>query len=115
MSSNPVTQFSNQITRFLFGGLKYTPREAAIVIAVVNLKGGCGKSTIAVNLACELASSGSKVLLVDNDSQGTATHWLRDVRLPVQCQFMPLENDEDGERLVCAMAARNETSGETKL
>src|SRR5215468_6977340 len=78
MSSNPVTQFSNQITGFLFGGLKYTPREAAIIIAVLNLKGGCGKSTIAVNLACELASSGSKVLLVDNDSQGTATHWLRD-------------------------------------
>ena len=43
MSSNPVTHFSNQITRFLFGGLKYSPREAAIVVAVVNLKGGCGK------------------------------------------------------------------------
>src|SRR2546425_7615110 len=107
MATNPLTQLSSQITQFFFSAVKYTLREPAIVIAVVNLKGGCGKSTIAVNLACELASGGSKVLLVDNDSQGTATHWLRDVRLPVQCQFMPLENDEDGERLVWAMAARN--------
>ena len=109
MSSNPVTHFSNQITRFLFGGLKYSPREAAIVVAVLNLKGGCGKSTIAVNLACELASGGSKVLLVDNDSQGTATHWLREGRLPVKAEYFPLENDEDGERLIRAMAARNES------
>jgi chromosome partitioning protein len=108
LSSHSITQLSNQLTRFLFGGMKYTPREAAIVIAVVNLKGGCGKSTIAVNLACELSSGGESVLLVDNDSQGTSSQWLRNGKLPVAGEFMPLENDEDGERLIRSVAARNE-------
>jgi chromosome partitioning protein len=88
--------------------VRYTQRDPAVVIAVLNLKGGCGKSTIAINLACELAASSERVLLLDNDSQGTASHWLSHGRLPVEGQFMPLENDEDGERLVRAVAARNE-------
>lgn len=94
--------------RFLFGAVRYTPRIPAIVIAVMNLKGGCGKSTIAVNLACELAGNADSVLLLDNDVQGTATQWLSHGRLPIQGAFMPLENDEDGERLVRAVSARKE-------
>ncbi len=43
------------------------------IIAVANLKGGVGKSTIAVNLACELAIRQS-VVVVDADSQATAAH-----------------------------------------
>ncbi|HEY1338823.1 MAG TPA: ParA family protein, partial [Bryobacteraceae bacterium] len=96
------------MTRFLFGAVRYTPRDPAVVIAVLNLKGGCGKSTISVNLACELAANGDSVLLLDNDSQGTASHWLSHGRLPVQGAFMPLENEQDGERLVRAVATRNE-------
>src|ERR1017187_5697070 len=103
-----ATQLGNQFTRFLFGATGYTRREASVVIAVINLKGGCGKSTIAVNLACELAGNADSVLLLDNDSQGTASEWLSHGRLPVQGKFMPLENDEDGERLVLAVAASNE-------
>ena len=48
------------------------------VIAVGNLKGGTGKSTIAVNLACGLAERQRSVALIDADPQGTATAWLRD-------------------------------------
>jgi chromosome partitioning protein len=48
------------------------------IIAVGNLKGGTGKSTIAVNLACRLAETQRSVLLIDADPQGTATAWLRD-------------------------------------
>lgn len=108
MSSHPVNQIAGQLTRLLFGAVRYTPRDPAVVIGVINLKGGCGKSTIAVNLACELARDGDAVLLLDNDSQGTTSHWLSHGRLPVQGEFMPLENEEDGEKLMRAVTTRNE-------
>jgi chromosome partitioning protein len=45
------------------------------VIAVLNQKGGAGKTTIATHLARALQLSGASVLLVDSDPQGSARDW----------------------------------------
>ena len=45
------------------------------IISVINLKGGVGKTTIALNLAATLADHGHQVLLIDADPKQSATQW----------------------------------------
>lgn len=44
-------------------------------LAIINEKGGSGKTTIATSLATALHRRGSRVVLIDADPQGTATDW----------------------------------------
>jgi chromosome partitioning protein len=53
------------------------------IIASGNLKGGTGKSTLAVNLASAFGARGFGVALLDVDPQGTATAWAAGGVLPL--------------------------------
>src|SRR5260370_21208614 len=57
--------------------LVYMP--ACKLVAVVNSKGGVGKSTIAVHFAVAEAGKGKRVASIDSDVQESSTRWLRDL------------------------------------
>lgn len=46
-----------------------------MIISFLNQKGGVGKTTLSINVASSLVRSGSRVLLIDADKQGSATMW----------------------------------------
>jgi chromosome partitioning protein len=57
-----------------------------VIVAVINQKGGAGKTTIALNLAAAMAAAGGRVLLIDADPQQTAQDWaaVRDAPPPFE-------------------------------
>ena len=84
----------------------------AQVIALVNQKGGVGKSTSCVNLGVGLAQAGKKVLLVDCDPQSSLSISLghpQPDNLPITLSDMmgKVLNDQLGVRTVNALAAAN--------
>ena len=69
--------------------------------AVVNQKGGVGKTTTAVNLAACAAAEGGSILLVDMDPQGNATSGVGVVKSNLNaCIYDVLINDEPLETVI---------------
>ena len=71
------------------------------IIAIVNQKGGVGKTTTAVNLTASLAEAGKRVLLCDFDPQANATSGLGvDKRRLQRSVYDVIINDEPVEQAI---------------
>ena len=77
----------------------------ASVIAIVNQKGGVGKSTTAVNLGASMAELGKRVLIIDLDPQGNATSGLGFGHVArEECVYQALVHDRLLKELVLSTA-----------
>ncbi len=57
-----------------------------MIHAVVNQKGGAGKTTLAVHLAVHLFDQGQSVAFIDNDPQQSAARWLGRAEPEIECR-----------------------------
>lgn len=88
------------------------------IIALVAQKGGCGKTTLAINLSVAAVKEGCKTLLVDLDTQKTATQWweARDANHPILVhtsyqeldQALALAQDQGFELVLIDTAGRDD-------
>lgn len=64
------------------------------IIALINQKGGCGKSTSSVHLAYWLQfKQNHQVLLIDADAQKSSSQWVEGMENPIPCQVIQSPDD----------------------
>jgi len=61
----------------LCGHIQKKERGMAKIISCINLKGGCGKSSVIVNLGGIFAEKKKRTVLIDMDNQRSATQWAK--------------------------------------
>lgn len=67
------------------------------IIAVGGQKGGAGKSTVVLSLAVALAEAGTRVILIDADSQGTLSTWYQSYKEGAPAGFAQMTLQRVGE------------------
>jgi len=81
------------------------------IFAVANQKGGCGKTTTAINLASAFAHKGKKTLLIDMDPQSHASIGLGAMKVdPVNSVFSLFVEEKDKTKQIDEIAIKIETN-----
>jgi chromosome partitioning protein len=65
----------------------------AAIVAFVNQKGGCAKSTTAVHYAHWLVQQGKQVLIVDADAQRSSSQWCSRMEPSIATQYCQSPDD----------------------
>src|SRR5262245_10945925 len=79
---------------FIFIAIKkYFWQYCNMLIAFTNLKGGVGKSTLAVHLASWLCNQGKRIALIDADTQHSSSIWTQEADREVR--IVPLHDPDD--------------------
>lgn len=64
-----------------------------MIFGIVGNKGGIGKTTLSVHLACWLSERGKKVALIDSDPQGSSSRWVRAVLPSLRVEKLTISDD----------------------